>query len=314
MLDVRPQLSPAGAAATRPRWSAMTWMSEVALVWAIVIAVAAMTLVTYWRLPAGATYHFADTGPGGGLSRVVAYLSYPVALIAVALAALAGLSRSASLRLRAAAIAAIVLCASAPLVVSQSDLTARWGDALPVAGVLLAGAVSATAVRARGREPTVITRSDRVRLVLAGLLAVCAVPWIAAALGFYISDAPVLGSFLRARQPTPGNTLLPTIHRGLHDGLFGCQLAVSALVLSRALRRIDAGRLRTALSLYLGLMLVYGIAIAAADGWDEQLVKRGLTSTSLPDVLNPSLSFAWACVLLAALAVHVGWFRREQRG
>jgi hypothetical protein len=146
------------------------------------------------------------------------------------------------------------------------------------------------------------------------LLAVCAVPWIAAALGFYISDAPVLGAFLRARQPTPGHAALPTIHRGLHDGLFGCQLAVTALLLSRALRRLDPSRLRAALSLYLGLLLVYGMAIAATDAWDEQLVKRGVTSISLPDVIMPSLSLAWAFVLLAAIAVHVGWFRREQPG
>jgi hypothetical protein len=313
MLDVNPHVRGARAA-TAPRWSARTWPSEVALVWAIVIAVAAAALLTYWRLPAGATYHFADTGPGGGLSRVASYLSYPVALIGIGAGGLVAVSRTASMRLRTAAVVSIALCASVPLVVSQSDLTARWGDAVPVAGVILAGAVSAAAARAASRAPDAITRGDRVRIALGALLVVAAVPWVAAALGFYISDAPVLGAFLRARQPTPGNALLPTIHRGLHDGLFGCQLAVSALLLSRALRRIEPGRLRTMLSLYLGLMLVYGIAIAAADGWDEQLVKRGVTSISLPDVLNPSLSLAWACVLLAAVAVHVGWFGRQRPG
>jgi hypothetical protein len=313
MLDVSPHLRGARAR-SRSRRPALALPSEVALVWAGAVAVAAMALVTYWRLPAGATYNFADTGPGGGLSRVVSYLSYPVALIAIAVAALAALSRAAPPRLRAAAIAAILMSAAAPLVVSQSDLTARWGDALPVAGVLLAGTVSAFGARAGRRRPDVVTRGDRVRIALGVLLVLFAVPWVAAALGFYVSDAPVLGSFLRARQPTPGQALLPTIHRGLHDGLFGCQLAVSALLLSRALRRVDPGRLRTALSVYLGLMLVYGVAIAAADGWDEQLVKRGTTTVKLPDVLNPSLSLAWLCVLLAAVAVHLAWFGRERSG
>lgn len=288
--------------------------SEIAVVWAIVVAVAGAALVTHWRLPAGATYHFADTGPGGGLSRVVSYLAYPVTLIAIAVAGLAALAPGASRRLRAMAAVAVALCASAPFVVSQSDLTARWGDAAPVAGVVLAAAVGAAAPRTRGAGRSATTRSDRVRVVLSVVLALCAVPWIAAALGLYISDAPLIGSFVRARQPTPGHPLLPTIHRGLHDGLFGCQLAVSALLLSRAARRIDSGRVRTALSLYLGLMLVYGLAIAAADAWDEQLVKRGVTAVKLPDVLNPSLSLAWLCVLVAATAVHALWFSRERPG
>ena len=311
MLDAHPHLPVARPAARSRRWAHRP-PSEVAVVWAIALALAAVTLVTYWRLPVDGTYHFADTGPGGGLSRVVSYLAYPVALVAVAAAGLAALSPAASRRLRGAAAAAIALCATTAFVASQSDLTARWGDVPPVAGVVLAAGVSAAAARAGRRAPAPVTQGDRVRVALAVVLALCAVPWIVAALGFYISDAPVLGSFLRARQPTPGHPLLPTIHLGLHDGLFGCQLAITALLLSRPLRRVDVGRVRTALSLYLGVLLVYGIALAASDAWDEQLVKRGVVATKLPDVIMPSLSLAWLGVLLAALAVHVVWFRRER--
>jgi len=54
---------------------------RVRVVWLMCGLVAAVTAITYWRLPAGATYHFDDTGPSGAASRLISYLNFPVALI-----------------------------------------------------------------------------------------------------------------------------------------------------------------------------------------------------------------------------------------
>jgi Mn2+/Fe2+ NRAMP family transporter len=129
--------------------------------------------------------------------------------------------------------------------------------------------------------------------------------------GFYVSDVPVLGDVFRGAQPTPGEHGLASVHRGLHEGLAGTQLAITALLLSRALGLVTGGVLRAGLSLYLALMLCYGVMVAAQDGWNEQLIKRGIVSWDIPSVLTPRLSAGWAIVILAALAVHFGWFRRE---
>src|SRR6476660_2047649 len=60
---------------------------RVRVVWLMCGLVAAVTAVTYWRLPPGATYHFDDTGFSGAASRLISYLNFPVALIAIALVA-----------------------------------------------------------------------------------------------------------------------------------------------------------------------------------------------------------------------------------
>src|SRR5581483_11531998 len=98
---------------------------------------------------------------------------------------------------------------------------------------------------------------------------------------------------------------LPSVHRGLHEGLFGGLLAITALLLS--VRRAPA-----VLSLYLALMLVYGLMVTAQDGWHEQVVKRCWTDAQVPSVLTPSLSLAWLGVLLGAVAVHLVWSGRAR--
>ena len=57
-------------------------------------------------------------------------------------------------------------------------------------------------------------------------------------LGFYASDIPAAGWLWNAAAPTPGEPDLPSVHRGLHEGLFGAQLAVTALALSRRLAAV----------------------------------------------------------------------------
>jgi hypothetical protein len=256
-------------------------------------AVAVATLVTYWRLPAGATYHFDDTGWSGAASRLISYLNYPVALAAIALVGAVARGRLAWI--------AIALCAAVavPGVVSQDDLTASWANAPAVVGVVLAVWLTWWSPAPRRRVPL-----GGLRVALIGLLAVWSLPWLIAGVGLYAQDIPLAGLVIRSRQPTPGEPHLASVHLGLHEGLFGAMLAVTALVLS-------ARRLPPALSLYLSLLLCYGVAVSANDGWNEQVVKRGWVDTKIPSVLSPSLSAAWAVVLVSALAVHLLWFNRQ---
>ena len=51
---------------------------------------------------------------------------------------------------------------------------------------------------------------------------------------------------------------------------------ITALLISR--RR----GISTALSMYLALMLCYGLAVSFNDGWNEQVVKRGWTTHNPP--------------------------------
>ena len=52
-------------------------------------------------------------------------------------------------------------------------------------------------------------------------------------------------------------------------------------------------------------MAAYGIANAANDFWFEQIVKRGWTRWTIPNVLYPKASIAWALIVLGAAALYV---------
>ena len=106
--------------------------------------------------------------------------------------------------------------------------------------------------------------------------------------------------------PEPGNPHLRAVHLGNHEGIDGVLLAITAVVLMRTLGRIAASARRTALAAYLSLLFVYGLAVALADGWNEQIVKRGWTARTVPSVLHPSASWAWLAVLAPALLVWLG--------
>jgi hypothetical protein len=158
------------------------------------------------------------------------------------------------------------------------------------------------------------TRYDAVRLIVAGALVLAAVPWIAADLGFSFEGVPVLGTLYQTGElrHEPGEPGLHTaVHHGHHHGFDGVLLALAALLLSRRLAVMSKPAVRVAVSVYLSLMLAYGIANALQDFWLEQVVKRGWTGRTVPNVLLPGLSWGWAAVLLAALAVWWAWFRRE---
>ena len=59
-------------------------------------------------------------------------------------------------------------------------------------------------------------------------------------------------------------------------------------------------------------MLAYGVGNVANDFWLEQVVKRGWTDTSLPNVLEPRLTPAWGVLLAAAALLWLGVERRQQ--
>jgi hypothetical protein len=94
------------------------------------------------------------------------------------------------------------------------------------------------------------------------------------------------------------------VHHGHHHGLDGVLLLLTALLLSRAVPTMRRRGLRVATGMYLALMAAYGIAVAANDFWFEQIVKRGWTSWTIPNVLYPKASLAWALVVLAAAAIY----------
>ena len=150
-------------------------------------------------------------------------------------------------------------------------------------------------------------------MVAGAVLAVWSIPWLAAALGFYASDLPAVGGLWRAHEPTLDEPGIASVHLGLHEGFFGVQLAVAALVLSRCLRTMAPGRLRGGLSVYLAVMLAYGVLVSLQDGWHKQVEKRGWADVGMPDVLTPHLSLGWLGLLLAAAAIHACWFRTEIR-
>jgi hypothetical protein len=288
--------------------------SEPIVVLGLFLLVTVAIWVTYARLPPSELYNVSDTGFWAGGSRALVFLNFSTALVGIALAVLA----ADALGSRAAAgigVAAVALCAVVfwPGVVDQSNLDARAINALPAAGVGLAAALTLAATGAERRVGRL--RGDPIRLLVGLVLVVGALPWIAAELGLSFDGVPVLGTLfqtgeLRHEPGRPG--LHVAVHHGHHHGLDGVLLATAALLLSRRLRVVSRSALRVALSLYLALMLAYGIANALQDFWLEQVVKRGRTNWRIPGVLHPELSWGWAAILLGALVVWFGWFRRTE--
>jgi hypothetical protein len=279
---------------------------------AMYVAIGALAVETYARFPGSETYAFSDdAGATGALSRLVTYVNFPFAIAAIAVAVVAVRAlASAPARGAAAVAAALCLVAALPGVVDPDDLRARWVNAPAVAGVAGAVALLALALARRGPLPGRGSRAgDRARLLLGAVLVVWAIPWLTAAAGVHVGDLPGLGAAFRGEEPTPGRPGLASVHLGLHEGLFGTQLALTALVLSRALGAF-AGRARVAFAVFLGVMLAYGVAVALDDGWNEQLIKRGWTDVEMPHVLTPALSLGWLAVLAAGGLAAWLWLGR----
>jgi hypothetical protein len=288
-------------------------LAEAIAVWILVALVGILVALTYSRLPPAAFYNVSEGGGEGGLGRALVYLNFPVALIAIALAALAA-DRVGLRAFDAAALAAVVLClvVAVPAVVDQSDLDAKPANAVPALGVLLVLALTLfAAARVGVGAPRPWTAGDAVRVVLAVAMAFAAIPWLCAEAGFYVSDIPGLGALFLGGEvvPEPGHPHIRAVHLGHHHGTDGLLFVLTAFALSRELPAMRRPRLRIALAAYLSLMLVYGLANSLEDFWLEQLVKRGTTSFKLPGMLQPDLSPEWAGILLAAAGVYALVFR-----
>ena len=273
-------------------------MSPVVVLWTMLGVVAAEIVVTYARIPPAKLYSVSGTGLGAGFGRALVFLSFPVALAALPVVALAAdrLRRPPAL---VAAVVAAGLCSVVfrPGVVDQYDLDARWVNALPAAGVALALALSLAAGLHR----------ERIRLrATPVLLLLLALPWLAADLGFHLDGVPVLGRiFLTGKLVGPR----AAVHLGHHHGMDGVLLTFAALLLVPLARRIRAPALRLLVGLYLGLEIAYGLANAAQDAWLEQVVKRGWTTHVIPSVLHPALTLPWLGIAVAA-AVFAGLILR----
>jgi hypothetical protein len=268
-------------------------MREVRVVWGLLAAEAVAVVVTYSRLPANELYNVTGSGLRGGLSRFVVELNFPDALIALAI--LGVLAPLLSPALRWIAAAAAVLCAYAvlPGVVQQSNLDAKWENAIAVAGVALVLALTFLARRPPPSRP----RGDRARVVVGTVLVVLAAPWIAAVLGFYLDGVPVLGwMFQTGKLASFHDPLHHAVHHGVHHGLQGLLFALTALILSRGPNRV---------SLYLALLFAFGVANMLNDGWLEQVVERGWSSHQVPSVLGFSVNWLWGATLVLAAAIWV---------
>ena len=272
---------------------------EILGVWALLAVDAAAIFATYSREPLSELYHVSGTGPAAGAGRVLVFLDFPAALAALPI--LAFVTTRAT---RAVGVLAAVLCAGVfwPGMVSQADLDARWANVIPAAGVLLALALTIRRATRFGVSPAGRHRGDGWRLAAAVVVLVAALPLLAAELGLSVGDMSAWWA------PLGQARLHPAVHHGHHHGVDGTLLVLTALLLSRPLLQLPR-RLRTAVGLYLGVLVTYGLGNIVNDDWYEQVVKRGWASFSMPSVLLPSPGLAWALILVVGLAVGVLFLR-----
>jgi hypothetical protein len=266
--------------------------------WALLLATAAVLLITYTRLPPAELYNVSEEGLALGLGRTLVFLNYPVSLVAIPIAWLAA-DRIGTRWAFWAAVAATASCVVTawPGVVDQHDLDAKHVNALPAIGVAIAFVLSLRAPWEQvGRLPL-----DPVRVAVGVAVWLTALVWIAAVAGFYFPGDVLLGEEIR--RGGDGRPA-PAVHLGDHEGLDAALLVTSALVLTRY-------RPRLAVGFVLGLAFVYGLAVEWRDFWFEQVVKRDWTSWTPPQVLTPRVSVAWAVLLLLGAGVALAVRRLE---
>jgi len=293
------------------RRSQRAGLREIWIVWLLFGLATVAVFETYWRLPPGELWKVHNSGFVGGIGRAFVFVGFSPAVAAFAVVPIVA-DRLEDRRADLVAIAAFVLCATVGFVQTPSHLDPKWSNIYPVVGVALAVALTAWA-SLRGRHEAVRTSraGDRARLVLAGVTLFFAAPYIAAELGFHLDSVPVLGWIFQTGKiaPEPGSGHLhATVHYGHHHGFDGFALVVTALLLSRLLGGIRRPGLRTLTAAILALMLVYGLTNQVEDLWIEQVTKRGWTSWHIPNVLFPSVSLAWAAMLVAAALIYAAFF------
>jgi hypothetical protein len=266
--------------------------------WALVAVFAVSTFVTYTRVPPEDLYNVSRGGVAGGASRVLVYLNFPVAFVAIGMLLLC-LESLREPRVRVLGFAGIALCAVAavPGVLDQDDLDARAVNVVPALGVAVAAAL--TVLYARDPGWTCARPAGRARIAVAVAFGLIAIPWLFAETGFY-GPGPIMS------QEVPPGESEAAVHLGGHHGTYGVIMVLSALMLSRVARR-------TITSALLALLFAYGGTLAAEDFWHEQIQKRGTSDWTFPSALSPGLKWVWLGVVLAAAAVELLWFRPERR-
>jgi hypothetical protein len=298
------------------RRSQRAGLREIWVVWILFGLATIAVFETYWRIPPAELWKVHNSGFVGGIGRAFVFVSFSPALASLAILPILA-DRLEDRRADLVAVAAFVLCATVTLpgVQTPSHLDPRWANTWAVVGVALAVALTAWTSR-HGRPERVRTSfaGDRLRLALALVVLFWATPYIAAELGFHLDGVPFFGWLFQTGKitPEPGSgELHAAVHYGHHHGLDGFLLAMTALLLSRLLGTIRRPGLRTFTAALLSLMLVYALTNMVNDLWIEQVVKRGWTNWEVPDVLQPSLSLAWAAMVLAAALIYARFFARR---
>jgi hypothetical protein len=265
-------------------------------VWALCGLIGLSILVTYARVPHEKLYHVSGDGLSGGLSRLLVFVNWPGALIAIAVLGVV-LDR---VRQPLVGWLALVLCAvvAVPGVLDQADLDAKWVNVVPAIGVGIVLGLTAWAAR-DGIGGWGDKRGDWLRIAVFVALALISVPWFFAEQGVYVGDIPGLRSIFMSKKLFDGEA---AVHLGEHHGFVGLQVVAVALLLSRELPRMRASVRRTALALWLSGLIAYGAGNIANDVWGEQVVKRGWTDWKLPSVVRPDANWLWL-VVLAVTAV-----------
>ena len=266
---------------------------EALAVWAMWGAMSLAVLVTYSWVDSSELYNVSRQGLGGGLGRSVVLLNYPIVFVAAAVALVA--SPRCRGRPGSPPGPAIASCALVPFVVDQDDLDVRPANAIPALGVAVALVLTIAAARRSGASFAPRRRGDTARIVVAVLVLLASLPWIAAALGFHFPGDLFMGEEIRLEDD---GTPLAAVHLGHHHGMDGALLVLTALLLSRV--RVPQPRLQLVLTLYLGLMLAYGAVNMIQDLWLEQFVKRGWTEWEIPSALVPGARPIWLVILALA--------------
>jgi hypothetical protein len=286
-------------------------LGEMLVAWGLYAAVALEVFVTYARLPVEQLYNVSSSGLESGAGRALVFLGYPTSLAVIAFLPIL-VERLTQPVARLTALASLGLCLTIgiPGVLEESDLDAKPVNALAGIGVGLALLLTIVAlVRGGLGVSAALGTWDWARAGLALMLLLASFPWLAAELGFHAGGPVFLSEEVR---PEPGHPEIRAVHLGHHHGMDGVLLAWTALLLSRVPARMRRAGLRRALTAYLSLMLVYGLANALQDFWLEQLVKRGATELRLPSMLRPEATPAWAAVLAAAGLIYVALSRVDK--
>ena len=278
---------------------------EALAAWSVWGAITLLVAVTYSRIAPAETYNVSRDGLVGGLSRAVTLVNFPIALVAIALAllAVAALPRAAWW----AAVPAIALCATIPWFVDQGDLDARWVNAIPAFGVLIAGGLAAAATSRVGISFAPRLPGDRLRVIAAVVVLLLSLPWLTAELGFHFPGDVFMGEELGRESD---GRVIAAVHLGHHHGTDGALLVLTALLLSRV--RVEQRWLRIAVLGYLGAMLAYGGVNFVQDLWHEQIVKRGWTDASIPSALLPGPRPIWLVIVALAVLATLALLRETK--